>query len=79
MFKPLQPVQEVETESSGNDVKWAARIEDIRHRIQIESRVIVGAKNMVRTLNSAGGKGGEKEQMKRTIAEVNFLKLTLLF
>eukprot|EP00116_Pleurobrachia_bachei_P002282 sb/3462544/ len=59
---------EVEADS-GNDVKWAARIEDIRHRIQIESRVIVGAKNMVRTLNSAGGKGGEKEQMKRTIAE----------
>ena len=50
-------------------MKLAARIEDIRHRIQIESRVIVGAKNMVRTLSSAA-KGGEREQIKRTIAEV---------
>lgn len=51
------------------DIQLATRIEEIRHRIQIESRVIVGAKNIVRTLSSSGGKN-LNEQMKKTIAEV---------
>ena len=51
------------------DIQLATRIEEIRHRIQIESRVIVGAKNIVRTLSSSGGKN-VNEQMKKTIAEV---------
>ena len=34
-------------------------------------RVIVGAKNIVRTLSSSGGKN-VNEQMKKTIAEVRF-------
>ncbi|KAL5269368.1 hypothetical protein ACHWQZ_G003008 [Mnemiopsis leidyi] len=50
------------------DIQLATRIEEIRHRIQIESRVIVGAKNIVRTLSSSGGKN-VNEQMKKTIAE----------
>jgi len=51
-----------------DDMALASRIEEIRHRIQVESRVIVGAKNIVRTLSSAN-RPGTGEQMKKTIAE----------
>lgn len=57
-----------ELPGGAEDMELAKRIEEIRHRIQIESRVIVGAKNIVRTLTSAGGKN-VNEQMKKTIAE----------
>ena len=60
------------------DIQLATRIEEIRHRIQIESRVIVGAKNIVRTLSSSGGKN-VNEQMKKTIAEVRRVGFSFRF
>ena len=63
------------------DMIMATRIEEIRHKIQIESRVIVGAKNIVRTLSTTAGGKTVNEQMKKTIAEVlgNPKSLHILF
>ena len=72
---PLPKKQEMPP-SGTTDIQLATRIEEIRHRIQIESRVIVGAKNIVRTLSSTGGKN-VNEQMKKTIAEVRFKGLLM--
>ena len=69
---PLTSHQEQPPEGT-LDMVMATRIEEIRHRIQIESRVIVGAKNIVRTLSTTAGGKPVNEQMKKTIAEVELL------